>query len=214
MTRLLMLMLVGCGTTISPEGNLVAVGDSIFEWNAEEDRSIPQVIAEARGQQADNRAISGSMVTEGEDNIPGQYIDGGWQWLVMDGGGNDVNGLCDCGDCEAVLDALVSADGSSGAVPDFITPIAATGTKVAIVGYGELREDAEYGFDRCGEELEVLSARYALLADSIEGVIFVDARDVISATDAAMFDEDMVHPSIEGSEAIGLYVAAAMTAAE
>lgn len=211
---LMLTLLVGCGPAVDPEGNIVAVGDSIFEWNADTGRSIPEVIAEARGQEVDNRAISGAMVLEGRDNIPGQLVGSGWDWLVMDGGGNDLNDLCGCGGCDSVLDALVSADGASGAVPDLVIPTAASGTRVAIVGYAGLPDGAEFGFSECGEELEALSARYAALADATDGVIFVDARDVVTGDDAEMFDEDLVHPSVAGSEAIGLYVAAAMTAAE
>lgn len=188
---LMTLALVACAPAVEPAGNIVAIGDVMLEQGAEEGLSVPDVIAGARGQQVDNRAIAGAMVLGGADRIPDQYIAGGWDWLVMDGGLGDLSG--DVG-CDEALDALVSADGRSGAVPDLLAPIAASGTRVAIVGYPEGAGDPG-----CASALEALSERYAALAGTADGILFVDTRDLSSGGDR---------------EAIGLYVAAAMTAAE
>lgn len=187
--------------------SLYAVGDSILEWHLGEG-SIPEVMAEALDQPMYNAAVSGAHFLDGEgESIPSQLSTGAWQWLLVDGGGNDVNDRCECGDCDAVLDAIVSADGSTGALPDFAREVADAGTEVLIMGYYGLPDGAEFGFDRCGEELEVLSQRQAALADSSDRIHFADAREVVDGTDEAMYDDDLVHPSVEGSAVVGRFLA-------
>lgn len=186
---------------------LYAVGDSILEWHLG-DGSIPEVMAETLGLPMYNAAVSGSHFLDGEgEAIPEQFTAGSWQWLLVDGGGNDVNDRCECGDCDDVLDAIISADGSAGALPDFAGEVAASGTEVLIMGYYGLPDGAEFGFDRCGEELEALSLRQSALAASSDRIHFADAREVADGTDEAMYDSDLVHPSIEGSAAVGRFLA-------
>lgn len=186
---------------------LYAVGDSILEWHLG-DGSIPEVMAETLGQPMYNAAVSGAHFLDGEgESIPSQLTDGGWKWLLVDGGGNDVNDRCECGDCDEVLDAIISADASAGALPDFARELAGAGTEVLIMGYYGLPAGAEFGFDRCGEELEVLSQRQSALADSSERIHFADTREVVDGTDESMFDGDLVHPSVAGSAVVGRFLA-------
>jgi lysophospholipase L1-like esterase len=52
------------------------------------------------------------------------------------------------------------------------------------------------------------------MAQSIDGVWFVDASEVVTADNAAAYAEDRLHPSIEGSRLVGLLVADAIVEAE
>ena len=107
----------------SSETALLGIGDSYFAWNAEEGLGIPDVVGDALGVETYNLATSGATVLggagEGPLVIPNQYTEAAWDWVVMDGGGNDLEGDCGCGACEDVLDDLLSADGH-GAIADLV----------------------------------------------------------------------------------------------
>lgn len=203
---------VGCDAPL--EGDVIAVGDSIFDYNVEEGASIPAVIGETLGLEVANAAVGGAQVLGGDAPIPDQYQSGDWDWAVMDGGGNDMNDRCGCGECDEVMDTLISSDGASGAIPELVATALDDGARVAWVGYYDLAEGAEFGFDRCGEELIELRARTAAMAEGDEDVIFVDASEAFTADELDHYDDDRVHPSIKGGRAVGELVAAAMLAAE
>lgn len=211
----LTLSLTACDEAPGPiqDGDLIAVGDSIFDFHGG-DQDVPGVVGEALGRSMVNNAIGGTMVTAGEDAIPAQYTDGPWSWLVAEGGGNDLNDRCGCGDCAGVLDEIVSEDGTAGAMADFALEVADSGVGVVLMGYPGLPDGAEFGFDRCGEWLPRHSARLAALAGQHERIVFVDAREVADGTDLSLFDGDRVHPSIEGSRAMGEHIAAAIEGAD
>jgi len=205
-------LLSGCTEGGVPEGTeIVAIGDSMFEWHAEEGDSIPDVVGAELGVEVANLSESGTWFSDGA--IPGQYVDGPWSWLVVDGGGNDLNDACECGDCDALMDELIDADGTGGLVPEFVGEVVDTGVRVAWMGYPELPADADHGFSSCMDELEILSDRLASMADTHPDVIFVDARDVVAPEDEALFDEDNVHPSVQGSEVMGRHIAEAIASA-
>jgi acyl-CoA thioesterase I len=208
-------LLIALSTTIiacNPplEGDVIAVGDSIFDYNVEDEASIPAVIGETLGLEVANAAIGGAQVMGGENPIPDQYESGDWDWAVMDGGGNDLNDRCGCGDCGDVMDSLLSEDGTSGSIVDLVQQARSDGARVAWVGYVDMPEDADFGFDRCGDELVEIRLRSAAMAEQDDGVIFVDASEAFGADELQYYDDDHVHPSIPGSRAIGELVAAAM----
>jgi lysophospholipase L1-like esterase len=199
------------------ESTILAVGDSFFEYNALQQASIPDVLGETIGISVVNAAMSGAYFANpdpaaGADglDVRSQYREGDWEWVVVTGGGNDLNDLCGCGECVDVLDALIAADGLSGEIPDFVKGIAADGIDVMLVGYYEVPSDADYGFDQCGDEFSELSTRLEVIADSTDGVWFVSAADVVTADETSAYANDRVHPSIAGSKLIGEHIAAAM----
>lgn len=210
----LALPLVACiGCADEPlEGDIIAIGDSIFDWNREGDNSVPDVVGEELGLTVANAAIGGTKLTVGPEAIPDQYQAGEWQAVVMDGGGNDVNDECGCGECDDVMDAIISADGTAGVVPDFAAEVNGAGIPVVFWSYYELPDDAEFGFDRCGEELVTLVDRLALLAAAEPDFHLVDGRDVVKASDTQYYDEDRVHPSVEGGRVVGQQIAAVIEA--
>ena len=195
--------------SLDEDAELYAIGDSIFDWNVEAGAAVPAVVGEALGRPMTNAAVGGATIL-GEESILEQYEPGAWSWLVMDGGGNDLNDKCGCGSCGDVMDEMLSADGLSGAIADFVAEVTASGTGVVFMGYPEIPDEAEFGFDRCTDELDEMSRRGAALAATGEGVLFVDMRDHISGTDHHLFDDDFVHPSIEGSRVMGEAIATAI----
>jgi len=196
------------------EAELITIGDSLFDWNMG-DGSIPEVIEESLDRPMYNAAIGGSHFLDGgDDAIPDQYISGDWSWLVLDGGGNDLNDRCACGDCDELMDEILSEDGQEGAMADFVREVTDAGVRVMIMGYYGLPETAEFGFDECSALIPELSLRQAALAESDAMIAFADAVEVVDGTDLSMFDDDHVHPSIEGGAVVGEFLADAIRAAE
>ena len=211
---LALLLITGCDLNdieVPEEDGLLAIGDSMFDWHRG-DGSIPEVVADATGLELFDASVGGAMLTGGFESIPAQRVDGGFDWLLMDGGGNDLNDRCGCGDCGAVMDELLTADGSAGVIANVVEEVAAQGIKVLFMGYPELSEGAEFGFDRCGDELIELNARLTALNAREDQLWFVSAADVVGADDLHLFDSDRVHPSPEGCRVMGEYVAETISA--
>ena len=180
-----------------PNGTVLAVGDSVFEWNLESGQSAPQFAAD----DVYNASIGGTMMT-GDDPIPDQYIEGNWEWILVDGGANDLNDLCACSEeCGPVMDAIDEA------FDRFVGERVSAGEKVLIWGYYDPPSNAEFDFGECGEEVDELAVRQAAVAETYDGVWFVDGREL---SRDGLFDEDRIHPSVEGSQAIGEQLRLAM----
>lgn len=215
MTPSRLLLLIAFGGCAEPlEGDHLALGDSYFEWNREAEASIPDVVGDELGQTVANAAVSGAVLQGAEDAIPTQYEPGDWGWVLIDGGGNDLNDQCACGDCDDLLDELIDDEASTGVIPDLVGDLVDRGHRVAYVGYLPIRDDAEHGFDRCADELDAMRARLNTLADGSDDVLFIDGVTVAGSAEASLFDTDRVHPSEEGSRLLGEAVAAAIRAAE
>ncbi len=196
--------MVGCGDD-GAEAQLFAIGDSFLEFHEAEDASIPVAAAERLGMSVHNAAVSGALLT-GDEPITDQYTEGVHDWLVMGGGGNDVHERCGCDGCDDLLDQMISEDGSSGMIPDFVSSVTGSGVRVAFVGYLDMPDTAADGFDGCNEELEVIRTRLGAMADGVD-VLFVDASDVVSVNDLHGYEDDHVHPSQAGAASVGRYLA-------
>ena len=118
---------------------LLAIGDSVFDWNTDDDQSIPAVAALDLGLDFQNNAVAGSLLT-GE--IPELYEEGDWTWVLVDGGANDLNERCACGDCDDLLDEMIAADGNSGIMADLVERITGDGHQVALMGYYRVPDNA------------------------------------------------------------------------
>ena len=195
---------------------ILAIGDSIFD-GAEDGSSIPEVVGQSLNVNVVNNAVGGAHLNIGsgeESDIRSQYVSGDWDWIIMDGGGNDLNDSCGCGACDAEANSIISADGLNGDLPEFIDQIATGDTKVIFMTYYQLPDGAEYGFDRCNEWNQELRSRVVTLAASNDSVFEVYAGDVVAPTDLQYFAEDRVHPSAAGAEVMGEYIAQTIQAAE
>jgi len=122
---------------------------------------------------------------------PLMFEDGNWSWVILDGGGNDVNDECECGSCLDTLDSMISKDAASGEWVDFIEEILDTSARVALMSYYRMPDDAEFGFHRCNDEVEELRQRYQALSSRHPKVLVVDTAKVVSPeTTPESYDED------------------------
>ncbi|MEM7738947.1 MAG: SGNH/GDSL hydrolase family protein [Deinococcota bacterium] len=215
-------LFIACDTTnaeANETSSILVLGDSIMEWNVEDEASIPDIMAQILDREVVNAAVSGARVShpdseaaaEGFD-IRRQYLPDAWAWVVLDGGANDLGDECNCGECGQVLDELISADGRSGEIPSFILSLTKSNHQIMYVGYYDAPTGG--GFEQCQEEFVVLNGRVQTMAESLEDVFYISAGDVIDASNLELFDDDLIHPSIFGSDLIGEYIAETIKAIE
>ena len=208
----------GCETPIHSEftgdesNAILAIGDSMLAWNREEEASIPEVVAQELDFEVNNVAVSGSYISSDDEDmhIPNQYKAGAWPWVVLDGGGNDLMDECGCEDCEENLDTILTENGDGGELYDLVQQMTNDGSQVALIGYFSMPQQAE-DFYKCNDELAALVERSKRMNDQVDGMIFFDSRQVVSYEQTPeAYDDDFVHPSIEGSALIGREVAASI----
>ncbi|WP_299685529.1 SGNH/GDSL hydrolase family protein [uncultured Tateyamaria sp.] len=210
--------LVGCVEPVPSGGQarIMAMGDSLLAWNAGSGRAVSDALEARLGQPVVDRSVPGAsylypLPISGSLGlrIERQFVAGDWDWIVLNGGGNDLWRGCGCGKCRGQLERLISADGTSGAIPTLIGRIRAKGTRVAYVGY--LRTP---GFrspvEGCVAIGSALEARIAALAARDPGVVFVSNSDLVPNGDRSFHDSDLLHPSPKGSAAIAARLAALM----
>jgi len=200
---LVLLVLVSCGRQQSadPQVSILVIGDSVLSWHAGAGASVADVIAAETGRVTANRAVSGARfsqfrpdASEKSHDIRAQYQPGGYDWVVLDGGANDLLSECGCRRCPATLDGMIGADGAGGDLPEFVARIRADGARVLLIGYydGNLRPNP---FTPCNDEIDALNARLARLADRQDGVVYVGADRVIDPANPTHWFIDGVHPS-------------------
>ncbi|MCK6525677.1 SGNH/GDSL hydrolase family protein [Myxococcota bacterium] len=204
-----------CAQVAALEGTpgVLAVGDSILAWGGRSCQAPPDHAALALGAPVESLAVSGTRLLSGDDNIPGQYdaAQGDYHHVILDGGANDLNQLCECGACDEVLDQLITADGGAGALPTLTQRILDDGATPVLVGYYTMPDDASYGFDTCGDTLATYKERQRALADRNPALRYVDLALLISPEQTPdAYDFDAVHPSEEGAAIIGQAIAAAI----
>jgi lysophospholipase L1-like esterase len=185
------------------------IGDSVMTWNGS--NAIPEVVSRALGEPVDNNARAGARMTRSSllaRSVQAQFRPGAWDWVVVNGGANDLNRDCRCASCAREIDALISPDGLRGTWPDLVARLIAGGAaRVMIVGY--YGPTGRGGFtDRCADELAIVDTRLARLAAALDGVVFVDADPVMGPSTPGLFASDLIHPNARGSAAIGALIAA------
>lgn len=193
---------------LNRDADVIVVGDSILAWHRGTGRSIPEIVADATGLSVSNVAVNGARFL-GEAGIPAQYATSDWDWVILDGGGNDLLPVCGTPNAQVVLDNLISADGRSGAMPAFIRRAAGDGARVIVLGYYPV-SDQGGPFVGCESALDELAARQAAMADQSQSVFFVDAGLVVGPMDAAAYAPDLVHPSPRGAALVGQLISSTM----
>ncbi len=207
--------LLGCQEAPSnqPTARVIAVGDSLMAWNSASGSSISDVIEKNIGAPVVDRAMSAAWLqtkfdVEGrpESGVQAQFVEGDWSWAVINGGGNDLMLGCGCISCDTTLDNMISKDGQSGQIPQFVRRIRSSGTRVIYVGY--LRSPKLLTpIEHCKSEGDEFEARIARLAQRDAGIIFVSSQDIARPGDASYFSFDRIHPSRKSSRIIGERVA-------
>lgn len=191
-----------------PDLRILVMGDSMMAWNHSTGNSVADAIEATLGAKVVDRSLSGARyfyalpITGSLGmRLTKQYRTGQWDWVVMNGGGNDLLFGCGCGNCAKMLDRLVSKDGRMGAIPEFIEQIRRSGAKVLYVGY--LRNPGIPSPIRaCRPAGNELDRRLVKMARSRAGVLFVPMADLVPTGDRTYHSGDMIHPSVKGSSGI------------
>lgn len=214
-------LLSACGEVVTEstrDARILLIGDSMMAANRGSGRAVANAIERQLGEEVIDRSVIASryfyyLPISGAAGLrlPAQYQPGGWDWVVINGGGNDLMFGCGCGFCSTMVDRLVSRDGTSGAIPELVARIRKTGAKVIYSGY--LRNPGLYTPVRaCKPYGDELDRRLARMAARDDGMIFLPMSDLVPAGDPSLHQQDMIHPSPKGSAAIGARIAAAIRA--
>ena len=192
---------------------ILAVGDSLMAWRLMTGKSIADVVGDELNEPTASRAVSAARMifnvpgfAQMGMQIPNQFSGDNWDWVLMNGGGNDLWFGCGCKACDIKLDKLLNPDTGKGAIPDLITSARLTGAKVVWVGY--LRSPGvDSLIEECRDEGDALEARITEYVAGRDGVYFVSNADLVPHGDLSFHSVDRIHPSVKASRAIGERVA-------
>lgn len=192
--------------------DILVIGDSFLEWQSIKRASIPHVVAKELKRDVENRAASGAKMylsgAEGNPRsvIPSQYTKGDWNWVVINGGANDLFVKCGCNRCNKVLDRIITKDGKQGVLADLVTRIRKDGPQVAILSYYQGNQNPNL-FSKCERVVKELTNRQRTLAARLRGVDLVRSKPAIDPTNRSHFALDGVHLSRKGSRRVGILLA-------
>lgn len=198
---------------------VLVMGDSFMTTNAGTRSAVPHLLERGLGVKVRSQAVMGARYGYNLPlsgalgmNIAKQYRAGKWDWVVMNGGGNDLWMGCGCTRCEKRLNRLISADGSKGSIPATVARARSSGARVIYVGY--LRSPGLGSpIEHCRRVGDALEARISVMAERDPGVSFVSLADMVPHGDASFHALDMIHPSPKGSAAAAKRVVAAIKGA-
>jgi acyl-CoA thioesterase I len=212
---LALFLLLGCGETVDgkTDARILLLGDSMMASNRGSGQSVANVIEAELGEEVIDRSVMGAryfyaLPISGKAGLrlTEQYRQGNWDWVVLNGGGNDLLLGCGCGKCDAILDRLVSKDGRSGAIPKFVAQIRKGGAKVIYAGY--LRSPgSSTPIKACRAAGNELDSRLAKMARSYAGVTVLPMSNLVPNGDGSFHQPDLIHPSAKGSRGIGARIA-------
>ena len=210
-----LLILAGCGQRVpgDTEARILMMGDSMLATHSLTGRSVSHIVEARIGEKVIDCAVPGARMIYALPitgaaglNIPKQYRPGKWDWVVLNGGGNDLLLGCGCMFCNRKMEQLISEDGRRGAIPGFVSRLRQDGAQVLYVGYLRLPGLAS-PIKHCREEGDELEARIARLAELDAGVHFLSLADLVPHGDGSYHALDRIHPSVKGSAAIGKRIA-------
>jgi len=207
--------LSGCTETVSRDGpaRILAMGDSMLAVHGASGNSVSHAVEQALGEDVIDRSVMGAkyfyaLPISGSAglNIRKQYVEGKWDWVVLNGGGNDIWMGCGCGRCDNRVDRLISKDGRRGTIPGFVSELREKGSQVILLGY--LRTPGVISpIEGCRDEGDEMDRRMSRLAQLDRGVHFLSLADVVPHGDRSYHTVDLIHPSAKGSTEIGKRVA-------
>lgn len=188
---------------------ILVMGDSLLAAHAISGRSVADSIERSLNEQVTDRSVLGARILY---NLPisgafglkiaKQQAKGNWEWVVLNGGGNDVWLGCGCNRCTRKINKLISKSGQSGGIPDLVRRLRSTGARVVYVGY--LRSPGfNSPIEHCKNEGDELEARISRMAQQDNGVYFLSLKELVPNGDLSYHASDRIHPSIKGSRAIG-----------
>lgn len=198
---------------------VLVMGDSFMTSNGSDGHAVPHALARDLGVTVKSTAVAGArfgyklpLTGALGFNISKQYRDGNWDYVVMNGGGNDLWLGCGCMRCQKRLNRLISPDGTQGQIPTAVHRARASGARVIYVGY--LRSPGLGSpIEHCKKVGAALEARISVMARQDAGVSFVSLADMVPHGDSSFHSSDMIHPSAKGSIAASKRIAAAIRSA-
>lgn len=209
------LVLAGCGETVMRDAQprILLLGDSLMATHGMSGNSVSHAMERQLGEPVIDRSVSGArflyaLPISGAAglNITKQYREGDWDWVVLNGGGNDILFGCGCGPCRGRIDRLISEDGKRGVIPGFVSKVRQRGAQVIFVGYMRTPGVAS-PIEHCVDEGREMDRRVARLAALDRGVHFLGLEDLVPEGDRSYHAIDLVHPSAKGAHAIGQRIA-------
>ena len=201
----LLLLLAACVAEVPRNARIIVAGDSVMAWNGAS-RNVAAQLQRILGEPVGDVSLSLARVDGGIGplNIPQQINAHAPEWVVLNGGANDLSQNCGCSDCAPVLDQLVSTDGRSGAIPDLVASLRAKGSKVVWVDYYTA---PRYAGTTCEAPYQALEMRLSRMAARDAGVTLVDLDQSFRHDDLLLFANDRIHPSTKGSALIAHSIA-------
>ncbi len=208
--------LASCGEAVTrdDQARILLVGDSLMAANGGVGKAISHSVERELDEQVIDRSVIGARMIYALPisgaaglNIPKQYRPGKWDWVIVNGGGNDLWLGCGCSLCDTKMERLISEDGRKGAIPGFVSQLRQDGAKVLYVGYLRspgLGSPIEY----CKDEGDELERRIDKLARLDKGIYFLSLADLVPPGDRSYHAFDMIHPSSKASAEIGKRIAA------
>lgn len=204
------LLLTACGDPVpqAQPARVLVMGDSLLAWHSLAGKSVADALSRDLQEEVVDRSVSAARViynlplTGGAGlSIPKQFRAGKWDWIVVNGGGNDLWLGCGCLACARKLDRLVAADGSGGAIPKMLEDLRATGAQVIYVGY--LRSPGRGSMiEHCRDDGDELEARTARAAARDDGIHMLSLKGMVPHGDRSYHALDMIHPSQKASAEI------------
>ena len=192
---------------------ILTIGDSMMAAHSISGRAIPHYLAKALKAKVSNRSVTGARMIYKLPltgamgfSIPKQFRGETWDWVVINGGGNDLWLGCGCHRCERKLNKLISTKGNAGEIPRLVARIRKTGAKVLYVGY--LRSPGVGSpIESCKDDGDILEDRLAAMAKLDSGIHFLSNKDLVPHGDRSFHGIDMIHPSLKGSREIAMRIA-------
>lgn len=207
--------LLGCVSSAPPaEPRLLVIGDSMMAAHRVTGRAVSDSVAKALNEPVTDRSIVGARmiyhlpITGAVGfSIPQQYRGGRYDWVIVNGGGNDLWLTCGCHGCDRKLDRLLTKDGSGGAIAELVQRIRAEDTRVLWVGY--MRSPGiNSPIESCADEGAELEHRLITLSGIDSGMHYLSLADLVPEGDRSYHGIDIIHPSLKGSREIGKRIAA------
>ncbi|WP_425661777.1 SGNH/GDSL hydrolase family protein [Roseobacter sp. EG26] len=207
---LIAVVLMGCGETVpvNQSPRILAMGDSMMAWHAGSDSGISDNVEQILNEPVIDRSVVGARMIYNLPitgamglNIAKQYAPGNWDWIIINGGGNDLWLGCGCSRCDRRMNKMISENGRNGEIANLVSSLRRTGAQVIYVGY--LRSPGVGSIiEHCRDEGNELERRISRMAQADGGVHFVSLRDLVPYGDRSFHSGDRIHPSQKASREI------------
>ena len=212
---LLVLLITGASQTVARDVSprILTMGDSLLATHSISGRAVSNAVEKMLGERVTDRSVGGARIIYGLPitgamglKIAKQYRVGKWEWIILNGGGNDIWFGCGCHSCDRKINRLISGNGRGGEIPRLVSKLRRTGARVIYVGY--LRSPGVGSpIESCKDEGDELERRIDAMARADKGVYFLSLAQMVPFGDRSYHGFDMIHPSLKASREIGKRIA-------